>query len=293
MPANLPPQFIETRNKLSQVKTPQEKIAIYEELLTIIPKHKGTDRLQGDIKSKIAKLKLSSQQKSNTSRQVDSFYVPKEGSGQIVLIGPPNSGKSSLLAKLTNAKPIIADYPYSTRSALSGMMKFENIQIQLVDTPALGDLPIEAGIFQVIRLADIICIVLSLTEDPLKQFESIKSKLQEHKIGIGAETEIETEKLVFQKTLILANKIDASGTSEILEIFCSLFEEKIKILPISAIFETGLNEVALDFYKLLNIIRVYPKTPGQKPDYHSPVVLKKIVLFLCLQEKFIKNYLKN
>jgi hypothetical protein len=275
MPANLPPQFIELRQQLGRAKTPVEKIAILEEMLAVIPKHKGTDKLQGEIKSRLAKLRVSAQQRAKFSSRGDSFYVEKEGAGQIVLIGPPNSGKSTLLANLTKAKPLIADYPYTTRHLLPGMMKFENIQIQLVDLPALGEFYLEPGFFQVIRLADGICLVLDLADDPLDQFNKVKLKLHQHRIGLAGERKKNEEIRVVKKSLVVLNKIDLPGAKEIEEIFKSLFEENLEVLTISAREKTGLAELSRKIYQLLEVIRVYPKVPGKEPDFDEPVVLPK------------------
>ncbi len=126
MPANLPPQYFETEKKLKTAKTPQERIHILEELLSIVPKHKGTEKLQALLKTKIAKLKSSVQKKPKIAKQGPTHQIEKAGAGQIVLVGAPNAGKSSLIKHLTNANPEIADYPFTTRVPSPAMMKYPN-----------------------------------------------------------------------------------------------------------------------------------------------------------------------
>ncbi len=141
MPANLPPQYKEAEDRYRQAKTTPEKIQALEEMLAITPHHKGTD-------------KMIAQRRPSAARQHDPFAVKKEGASQVVLMGLPNSGKSQILASLTNALPLIADYPFTTRVPLAGMMKFKNIQIQLVDAPPLMDEFAETGLFNLLRNAD-------------------------------------------------------------------------------------------------------------------------------------------
>ncbi|MFN3476461.1 MAG: GTPase, partial [Candidatus Methylomirabilales bacterium] len=137
MPANLPPQYHEAEQRYREAKTPQEKIEALEEMLAIIPKHKGTEHLIGDLRRRIAKHKAEAQKKGGP-RRGSSIFVEREGAGQVVLVGPPNAGKSTIVGLLTNAKVEVAEYPFTTRKPVAGIMPFENIQIQLVDLPPIS-----------------------------------------------------------------------------------------------------------------------------------------------------------
>ena len=137
MPANLPPQYFAAEKRFRAAKTIPEKIEALEAMLAIMPKHKGTDKLRADLRGRMAKLSAEAERARATSRKGTSHYIRKEGAGQAVLVGLPNVGKSQLVAALTEATPEIGEYPFTTRSAIIGMMPFENVQIQLIDLPPL------------------------------------------------------------------------------------------------------------------------------------------------------------
>ena len=138
MPANLPPHYFEAEKRYREAKTPRAKVEALEEMLTIMPKHKGTDKLRADLRRKISKFKAQSQQKRGATRRETGYFIDKEGASQVVVVGPPNVGKSSLIASLTNAAPEVADFPYSTWKPTPGMVAYENIQFQLIDTPPIS-----------------------------------------------------------------------------------------------------------------------------------------------------------
>ena len=133
MPANLPPQYFEAEKNFRSAKSPLEKIAALEEMLAIMPKHKGTDHLRAELRGRIAKLTQALDKKTAIHRV--SMAIEKEGAGQVAVTGLPNAGKSQLVSSITNASPTVAEYPFTTQAATPGMMGFENIKIQLIDTP--------------------------------------------------------------------------------------------------------------------------------------------------------------
>ncbi|MGZ6221006.1 MAG: GTPase, partial [Syntrophales bacterium] len=110
MPANLPPHYFEAEQRFRQAKTPEDKIEALEEMLAIMPKHKGTDKLKAMLRERISKLKDQAQKKKGATRQKTAYDIEKEGAAQIVIIGPPNTGKSSLVKLITNASPEVADF---------------------------------------------------------------------------------------------------------------------------------------------------------------------------------------
>ncbi|MCX6553014.1 MAG: 50S ribosome-binding GTPase, partial [Acidobacteria bacterium] len=123
MPANLSPEYHRAEERLRGARSPDEKIAALEEMLRVIPKHKGTDHMQADLKGRIAKLRKEIGKKGGKGGF--TFIVPREGAGQVAIAGPPNSGKSSLVRALTRATPAVGSYPFTTREPVPGMMPFE------------------------------------------------------------------------------------------------------------------------------------------------------------------------
>src|SRR5574341_1925596 len=182
MPANLTPQYMAAEQRFKEASSTEEKIAGLEEMLRVIPKHKGTDKLQADLKRRLSKLRQEAQ-KAAATRRGFSVSVEAEGVGQIVMVGPPNVGKSALLGALTKATPEVADYPFTTRRPLPGMVLFENVQIQLVDMPPISHEFMEPWMSQIVRNADAVLLVVDLGDPAvLEAVELIAEVLQEWKI---------------------------------------------------------------------------------------------------------------
>ena len=182
MPINLPPEAVDAEKRCRAAKSVTEKIVCLEEFISLIPKHKGTDKLRADLRKRLSKLKAASQTRKGVSRQVSPFRIEKEGAGQVVVVGPANVGKSALVATLTNATPEVADYPYTTWTPTPGMMPVENIQIQLIDTPPLSRDYVEPELLDLIRRSDLILLVVDLQTYPIQQLEDTIAILQEHRI---------------------------------------------------------------------------------------------------------------
>jgi len=274
MPANLPPQYYEVEKTFRQAKSPEEKIAILEEMLAIMPKHKGTDHLRAELRGRIAKLTQLATKKSGAHRA--SMAIEKEGAAQVAVIGLPNAGKSQLVASITNASPAVAEYPFTTHNATPGMMEFENIQIQLIDTPPLAPPSIEWWLRHMLIRADALLVVVDLNDAPLTQMEDIKVKLEEIRIVIGERKVEESDAILYQKkALIIGNKLDLDNASGNYTALKSKYEEQLPAIAISAKEGLGLEELKRAIYQMLNIIRVYTKTPRQKPDFNDPIILKR------------------
>jgi ribosome-interacting GTPase 1 len=277
MPTNLPPEYFEADKRYRAASSPAEKIACLEELLGIIPKHKGTDKLRADLRRRLSKLKTASQSKKGVSRRDSAFQIDKEGAGQVAVVGPANVGKSALVATLTNATPEVADFPFTTWKPTPGMMPVENIQIQLVDTPPLNRDFVEPQLVDLIRKSDFILLVVDLQTDPVQQLEDTIAFLQEHRIAPRHLKDRYTQQwgLTFIPLLVLANKNDDERSDENFEIFCELLEDDWPSLPVSARTGRNLELLKQTMFDRLEIIRVYSKAPGKEPDFTTPFILKK------------------
>ena len=275
MPANLTPEYLEAEKHFKSAKNTEEKIAALEEMQATIPRHKGTEKLQGDLKRRLSKLRTT-QQKRPVSRAGIIHRVEKEGAGQVALVGPPNSGKSLLLRRLTHATPEVADYPFTTRVPLPGMMTFEDVQIQLVDLPPVHpDFP-ESWPYQIIRNADAALVVVGLGDpDLLEDFEATLGELANAKVHLGRGTPVNSPGWLAKGALLVANQLDATGAHQDLKILKELYGERFPILPLSAETGEGLEDLRRSVFDLLQLIRVYTKAPGKKPALTAPYVLKR------------------
>ena len=275
MPANLPPEYFHAEKRYRQAKTPEEKVEALEAMLSIMPKHKGTDKLRAVLRSKMAKFSEEAQRKLATGRRGDAYYVKKEGAGQVILVGLPNAGKSQLVAVVTEASPNVADYPFSTQDPTPGMMNFENIQIQLVDIPPIIDRDARPWLPNLLRGADLLLLIVDLSQEPEIQMEAIFEELEKLRIKPVGRTE-STEQGVYQKkALIAGNKDDVEGSGGNYRELESQYGAQFPIVSISAREGTGLEVLKREIYRLLEIIRVYTKAPGRKADLEEPVILKR------------------
>ena len=277
MPANLPPDYFEAENRYRAAKTAKEKIARLEEMLTIMPKHKGTDKLRADLRRRISRLKDASQPKKGASKRESAFHIEKEGAAQVAVVGPANVGKSALVAALTNASPEVSAYPNTTWRPTPGMMPVDNMQIQLVDTPPIDRDYIEPELIDLIRRADLILLVVDLQTDPMSQLQESVVLLDEYRI-VPQRLEAKTEPqpgLTFVLFQVLANKADDDGSDENVDIFIRLLEDDWPVLAVSAVTGRNLEELKRTVVRRLTLIRVYSKAPGKEPDFTAPFVLKK------------------
>jgi len=276
MPANLPPQYFEAESRYRSAKTISQKINALEEMLTIMPKHKGTDRLHGELRRKLAKFRNElKQKKKKAAKRASSYSIDREGAGQVVLVGPPNVGKSQIINIATNASPEVAEYPFTTRRPTPGMLNFENIQIQLVDTPPLSPDFMEPWLLDIIRRGDLIMLVVDLSEDPLTQAEETITLLQNFKIRLTPNESIFREGITYKKAIMVGNKQDLPKSREHFQILKELLGEQLPMVAISAKDGHNLDELKIRLYQGLNILRVYTKAPGKNPDLNTPFILEK------------------
>ena len=294
MPANLPPEYFEAEKHYKNASTTAEKITTLEELIATIPKHKGTDKLRADLRRRLSKFKDEAiQQKKKKGSRFDIYNVEREGSAQAVLVGLANSGKSSLLASLTNAEPVIAVYPMSTITPLPGMMPFEDIQVQLVDLPPIGNESTDGWVSSIIRQTDGIILLADLTEDPEDSAELLLETLKSWNIHIIRSGQEPMEKSISRRGIIAGTKYDLPGAETG---FYKLLERFSKICPVIP-FSPERTDTQETFksviFDLMEIIRVYSKEPGKKPDMEKPFTLTRGSTVLDLCKDIHKEFLTN
>ena len=282
MPANLTQDYLDAEERLQSATDPRERLEILEEMLRLIPKHKGTDKLQADLKRRISKTKSELKKKGPAGRKRVSHHVSREGAGQIALAGPPNAGKSSLVRAISSAEPEIAPYAFTTRAPLPAMMNFEDVQVQLVDLPPVSDTYMEFWVPSIIRSADAVMLVVDLSDDgaPLVGTEETLTLLQQAKIRLVADPDAPDDGaagekgVVLKKALMVCTKADRPEAADNLEVLLEFFGHLPRVV-VSAEDGSGLDELRETLFRMLGKIRVYSKAPGKEPSMATPFTLRK------------------
>lgn len=278
MPANLTPEYREAERKYKEATTPRDRLHALREMLAVIPKHKGTEKMQADIKRRISKLNEEIQQAKKGGGRRYTEYVKPSGAGQVVLVGPASSGKSSIVDNLTHAKPEIGTYPYTTMKPLPAMMEYEDVQIQLVDMPPITEDHYEGWFTNIIRQADLVFLVLGLDDiEPDKSLSVILKRMEEAGIrftGRDPEEAAPEYRTAEKKTVVIVNKTDLGGADIFIDIVRPLAGD-IPFYKVSCVSGEGLKELPRMVFDALSLVRVYSKQPGKKPDLSRPYVVKK------------------
>ncbi len=276
MPANLPPQYYSAKRRFEASSDIEEKIEILREMQAIMPKHKGTDKLRAELSSRLSTLRKEAQRSSTKRKRYDGYNIVKQGAAQIALVGAPNVGKSMIVGSLTNADTEVASYPFATGKPVVGMMPFEDISVQLIDTPPISADFMDKFLPELLRRVDFIMLIADIgNDDVLDQLETVIAKLAEFKIKLAANEVQDEDEYVCKKAIIVANKVDVEGSQERLDILKEFYSQSFPIIPVS--METGndLEPLRKKIYDALGIIRVYTKSVGKKADLTDPVILHR------------------
>jgi ribosome-interacting GTPase 1 len=290
MPANLSPEFHRAEERLRAARSPDEKIAALEEMLRVIPKHKGTDHMQADLKSRIAKVRKESGKKGGKGGF--SYIVPREGAGQVAIVGPPNTGKSSLVRALTHATPAVGDFPFTTREPVPGMMPFEDIAFQLVDLPPVSEQHAEGWVFDLIRYADLLWMVVD-GERAIEGIDEARRVLEQRNIGVyppGTKPSYLTA-AVQKKALVVMTKLDRPGVADAIPVVEELLESRWHVAAVSSLEGTGIEPLKHATFDAFEIIRVYTKQPGRPRDPSTPFALARGATIGDLAERIHKDLL--
>jgi ribosome-interacting GTPase 1 len=270
MPANLTPDYYKAEQWYREATTAEEKILALEQMLAVMPKHKGTDHLKADIRRKLSALKEGEERKHKAGG-VDIFHVPRMGAGQVVLLGFPNSGKSSIVGILTNAKVHVADFPYATNAPVPGMMNFEGVHIQIVDTPPITADYIAPGQVGTYRNCDLIVVVIDLSGNIEEQLKVCLNFLETKGMLPTEQAGPDTSGLI-KKVICVGTKLDIApeGSADGLRQLCG---NRFEVIEVSIVSGEGMGELPKEIFRQLKIIRVYAKPPGKKPDMNEPFTI--------------------
>ncbi len=308
MPTNVTAEYKKHEAEYRKAREPQERLKCLKEMLRTIPKHKGTEHLQADIKTRIKQLTEEvSGPKKGGAKTGPSQTVKPDGAAQVALLGPPNAGKSSFLAKATGAQTDIGPYPFTTQFPIPGMFPFEDIYFQLVDLPPISADFMEPWMINSLQTADAALLVIDLAEAGCTEHvEVLLKRLEEKKVtltpnwpslGFPPENDEKEEELdpfrLYLPTALIANKGDLQQNDEEIETLKELLEITFPSLTISAKTGQGLEEVSRFLFQSLGVVRVYTKAPGKKPEMDTPYTLPMGSTVMDLAQRIHKDFAKN
>jgi ribosome-interacting GTPase 1 len=264
---------MEAEAEYKKALTAEERLACLRKMFALMPKHKASEKLQAELKTKIKNAAEEVENDRHKKRGGVSYKIPRQGAGQVALVGPPNAGKSRLLTRLTRAVPEVASYPFTTHQPTAGMMDWEDVRVQLIDLPPITADVMEGWVSSMIRAADAALLLVDLADDdgPFAA-EALLEKLSATKtVLVGTPpAEVEDYSIEHVRTMLVANKSDADCATDRLEIVREMFDPRFSIHVIAAEHGTGLEELRSAIYRFLNVIRVYSKHPGKPADKSTP-----------------------
>ncbi len=275
MPANLSPEYKAAEEEFRKARDPQAKLVCLERMLSTIPKHKGTEKMQADLKRRIAQLRDDVQKKGG--KKGFAVTVEKEGAAQLALVGAPNSGKSTLLECVTNARAEVADWPFSTRSPVPGMLLFEDLQFQLVDLPPISDEHMEPWVTDIIRAADAALWVIDANDEGLEQtVAGVEELLARKKIELVPPDRAGKANDAVRRlpSLAVAAKGDLAEHGRGLERLKRRFAGGLALVAFSAL-EDDADKLGRAVFELCGVVRVYAKMPGKEADRSRPYIMHR------------------
>ena len=298
MPANLTPVYLKAEQAYRQAQSLEEELRCLQVMLQEIPKHKGTDHLQASLKAKISKTKKDMEaDRASGKKSGLSIRIPRQGAGPVVILGGTNAGKSQLLASMTRATPKIAPHPYTTQLPQPGMMPWEDVLVQMIDTPPITPDFLEPSTYSFIRSADLALLLLDLGDDDgVENCIALMDRLNSTRTRLGKESCLDEDDvgLSYTRTFLVPNKIDVPGAMDRLEIFHELTDWGFEEFPISATELTGVEPLRDAIYHALNVVRVYTKLPTSKTaDMDRPFTLPVGSTLLDLAGLVHKDYLEK
>jgi ribosome-interacting GTPase 1 len=294
MAVNLTPQYLEAEAEYKRAQTAEERLECLRKMWQLVPKHKASEKLQAELKTKISETREEVERERKSPKKAGvSHKIPHQGAGQVMILGAPNTGKSRLLTRLTRATPEVAAYPFTTRQPHVGMMEWEDVHVQLVDTPPITADYLESYLSSMVRAADAALLVADLADDdgPFAA-EAVVERLAQVKTQLVGEVpaDIPDPTIHYTRTLLVANKVDAEGAADRLEVLREMFGPRFPVQTVDAETGTGLEDLRTAIYRLLRVIRVYSKKPGKPADREAPFTVPIGSTVMQMAERVHKDF---
>ncbi len=290
MPANLSPDYKKAEQAFRAARDDKDRLGCLKEMLRTIPKHKGTEHLQADIKSRIKQLTEDlSGPKKGGSRSGPVHSVRPEGAAQIAIIGPPNSGKSSLHVALTGSRAEVGPYPRTTHEPMPGMLPFRDVHFQLVDLPPISEDFMDSWFVNALQPADAALLVVDIADPNCTDHVlTILGRLDEKRVSLveawpglaageadgGQDDETPDPFRIYLPTLLVANKLDLNPDPEDLVVLEELTGVDFPAVMTSVATGKNLDDIGPLLFKGLEIVRVYTKAPGKAPEMDRPFTVR-------------------
>ncbi|MBI5486789.1 MAG: 50S ribosome-binding GTPase [Deltaproteobacteria bacterium] len=292
MTANLSPEYKEAEGRYRKATTFEERLRALEDMYSWIPKHKGTEKMQADLKTRIARLREEGDKGPKAGGGKSALItVDRQTEAMAMLLGPPNAGKSSLLRALSKAQPEVAPYPFTTQIPCSGIAHHEDVPIQIVDLPALSAERPQPWVIGQARNADVLLLVVDLSLDPLTELHDMLALLEEAKLYPRRDPDAAPEELRprAKRAALVGNKLDVPGARDNLGAFRELYEGDLPLLPVSAATGDAVAAIPAHIFEVCRLLRVYAKQPGKPPDLNAPFVLRGGATVGMLAERIHKD----
>lgn len=278
MPANLTPQYQKAEEAFRRATSPQEQVVCLQEMLKLIPKHKGTEKLQADLKTRLKEAKSELDAEKKAPKAARSYRIPRQGAGTVLLIGGPNAGKSRIVRDLTNADVAVADYPYTTHEPAPAMMPWQDATVQLIDTPPVTESHIEPYLTGMVRAADAVALVMNGgSDDAPDETAAVVRQLEHRKTLLAPETAFgEDDYSVLRvKTLLVVTRGDDPDCDTRLELFREAVPTPLPVQKVELDRPASAEELRHRLYELLGVVRVYTKAPGKPADRRDPFTIPR------------------
>jgi ribosome-interacting GTPase 1 len=297
MAANLTPQYHKAEQAYRRAASPEEELEWLQVMLREMPKHKGTDKLQAELKHKIAEAKKNCEKQAAAAKKAAQPKIPRQGAGRAVIIGGPNAGKSSLLKALTRATPEVAPFPFTTREPQPAMMPWEDVQVQLIDTPPITADVFDASTLGLMRGTDVVLLMVDLAEDGgIDDLQAVLARVAQTKTRLAKESLLDENDIgvSYTKTLLIPNKIDLLDAGDRLALLHEFCPHDFPEYPISAEQGNNLEALRATIYQSLDVVRVYTKSPTKKEaDFDRPYTVARGQTLLDVAEQVHKDFAEN